>query len=379
MKNNILIALFVSIILVNLVEAQTGIGTNIPDQSAVLEIASTDRGILIPRVNLQSIDHDIDGVSGQAEGLMIYNIGNTLRKGFYFWNGNEWRTIDDKTAVIAEITEISCVSAKLEPATFVAGEPYTGLLRVSYKGGNGGTYSGGAPIPSTINTGLTATLKQGELEYGTGTFVYDVTGTPSASSPTGASFALTFGTANPQSCTAIVGVASNAIIEEDATLGPLFATNDNGFPGYHRTITSPDGKFSVRVFIRDNEILANADLQIRSNTGAKTIMWNGIFAWNGGNNALATNALNLPNGGVWYGNTGDNGLSSATAAWGDPDVYYGAPEQREYLWTTTDIEDQTTYAIKFMLGAPSPSLSANATNAPRTKAYLRITQITAAD
>ncbi|MFV0566302.1 MAG: hypothetical protein ACK5NB_10780 [Flavobacteriaceae bacterium] len=361
-------------------QEQMGVGTDTPDKSAVLDVSSTNQGILIPRINLTTITQDIDGETGQAEGLMVYNNGNTLKKGFYFWNGTEWRTLDDKTAVQPEISELLCATASIEPATFTLGVPFQGMMRVNYKGGNGGSFPAGVPIPSTGNTGLTATLKQGELEYGTGTLVYDVVGTPSASSPTGAKFNISFGTASPKSCTVTVGESVKALIEEDATLGPLFATNDNGFAGYHRVITSPNGKYSVRVFINNGGSLSASDLQIRSNNDAGVkIMWNGAFAWNGGSSAQATNELILPNAGVWYGNSGATATSSATAAWGDPDVYYGAPEQREYVWTSHDLTDQTTYVVKFMLGAPSPNVAASSSTVANTKAYLKITQITASN
>lgn len=38
-----------------MVQAQVGIGTNNPDSSSVLELKSTTKGLLIPRVSLTSI------------------------------------------------------------------------------------------------------------------------------------------------------------------------------------------------------------------------------------------------------------------------------------------------------------------------------------
>lgn len=49
--------------------AQVGIGTNIPDASAILDLTSTDKGFLLPR--LSTADRDM--VNNPAEGLWIYN------------------------------------------------------------------------------------------------------------------------------------------------------------------------------------------------------------------------------------------------------------------------------------------------------------------
>ncbi|MEL6812671.1 MAG: hypothetical protein AAFP76_15180 [Bacteroidota bacterium] len=49
--------------------AQVGIGTTSPDASSVLDITSTDKGILIPRMTTG----ERNAISNPANGLMIYN------------------------------------------------------------------------------------------------------------------------------------------------------------------------------------------------------------------------------------------------------------------------------------------------------------------
>ncbi|GGZ17699.1 hypothetical protein GCM10007049_07950 [Echinicola pacifica] len=360
---------------------QQGIGTDIPDNSSVLDIVSTDKGVLIPRVVLDNVTQDLDGITGQAAGLMVYNTGDGgLMAGFYFWNGLEWRALNDKTAIAPEIETLLCATASLEPGVFSAGTAYSGIMKINYTGGNGGTYQAGEPISSVGNTGLTATLKGGELEFGNGTLVFDVTGTPALDSPNGASFDISFGTLDIQSCTATVGESTSAKIDYLASIGSLYATNDNGREGYHRFLTSPDGKFSVRVFVPKNTALQNADIQIRSNTGPSVIMWNNHLGYQNGTMGNASNAFRLPQAMVWYGNVGndsDNPDSGTNAAWGDADVYHIAPEQRNYMWTTSDTKELTTYILKFMMGAPQSNISANDSNIGETKATLYLTQINA--
>ncbi|MEZ4858705.1 MAG: hypothetical protein R2781_07830 [Flavobacteriaceae bacterium] len=75
--------------------AQVGIGTTTPDPSSLLEISSTDKGILIPKVSLGDVtDTMLDGVNTAATGLLIYNTnpgtigGNGV--GYYYFNGTTW-------------------------------------------------------------------------------------------------------------------------------------------------------------------------------------------------------------------------------------------------------------------------------------------------
>jgi hypothetical protein len=62
--------------------AQTGIGTTTPDPSAKLHVASTDKGLLIPRMTLnQRTD-----ISNPANGLMVYQTDGVT--GFYVNTGS---------------------------------------------------------------------------------------------------------------------------------------------------------------------------------------------------------------------------------------------------------------------------------------------------
>ncbi len=74
--------------------AQTGIGTTTPDASAKLDVSSSNKGFLPPRVTLSSTT-DISTISSPATGLLVYNTGNNvgLSAGYYFWNGAVWATI----------------------------------------------------------------------------------------------------------------------------------------------------------------------------------------------------------------------------------------------------------------------------------------------
>lgn len=62
-----------------------------PDNSAMLDINSPEKGLLIPRVTLVSTVNGETPVTDPATGLLVYNLGgNNLDAGFYVWNGMTW-------------------------------------------------------------------------------------------------------------------------------------------------------------------------------------------------------------------------------------------------------------------------------------------------
>lgn len=65
---------------------EVGIGTTSPDASAVLDIASTTKGLLIPRLT----NDEMNAVSSPATGLQIFNTTNSA---IYFYDGSAWRTM----------------------------------------------------------------------------------------------------------------------------------------------------------------------------------------------------------------------------------------------------------------------------------------------
>ena len=78
--------------------AQTGIGTTSPNASAKLDVYSTNKGLLPPRVTLTSAT-DVSTIASPAEGLLVYNLGSVgLQAGYYYWNGANWATIATATS-----------------------------------------------------------------------------------------------------------------------------------------------------------------------------------------------------------------------------------------------------------------------------------------
>lgn len=81
----IFLQLIVSFVLLHNINAQTGnvgIGTATPDASAILEISATNKGLLIPRLNLSS-----SAPSSPAPYLLVFNTNNAYTSGVLGVNG----------------------------------------------------------------------------------------------------------------------------------------------------------------------------------------------------------------------------------------------------------------------------------------------------
>lgn len=66
--------------------AQVGIGTTTPDNSAILQIDNTSRGILVPRMT----QVQKNAIATPVTGLLIFQTDGA--SGFYYYNGSAWVT-----------------------------------------------------------------------------------------------------------------------------------------------------------------------------------------------------------------------------------------------------------------------------------------------
>ncbi|MFM9988500.1 hypothetical protein [Flavobacterium sp.] len=75
--------------------SQVGIGTTNPSNSSALEIKSSNSGLLIPRIVLNSTS-DITTIPSPATSLLIYNTNTAsdVTPGFYYWEGS-WKKINN--------------------------------------------------------------------------------------------------------------------------------------------------------------------------------------------------------------------------------------------------------------------------------------------
>jgi hypothetical protein len=83
--------------------AQVGVGTLVPNESAILDVVANNKGLLIPRVSLKSTKDLTTISSGNVESLLVYNteLIQDVRPGYYYWADNKWNklvTSDDSTS-----------------------------------------------------------------------------------------------------------------------------------------------------------------------------------------------------------------------------------------------------------------------------------------
>ncbi|MES2650026.1 MAG: hypothetical protein V4717_24325 [Bacteroidota bacterium] len=152
MKILLSITCFLLISLTN--SAQVGIGTQTPNQSALLDLTSTTKGLLLPRLTCQQIT----GVLSPEEGLVVYNL-NTHKVNVF--NGTAWTNLDGsgsaQVPASLSTSNITSISAKLDWLP-VAGS--TGF-NVRYRKLGAQTWITG----NSIAVGFTADMLQDYSDY----------------------------------------------------------------------------------------------------------------------------------------------------------------------------------------------------------------------
>jgi len=87
--------------------SQVVIGTTTPDASSLLEVTSTAKGVLLPRMTATQRD----AISSPATGLMIYQTDGTV--GFYYYNGSSWANVGYTDALVSANTDVAANTAKV--------------------------------------------------------------------------------------------------------------------------------------------------------------------------------------------------------------------------------------------------------------------------
>jgi len=70
--------------------AQVGINTTTPQPGAILDIESSNKGMLVPRVDIANLSTIAPITGGATESLLVYNTNLSTGRGFHFWTGAVW-------------------------------------------------------------------------------------------------------------------------------------------------------------------------------------------------------------------------------------------------------------------------------------------------
>lgn len=104
MKNKLLATAFFVGVLNAYSQSQVGIGTRTPNASSQLEIVSSDKGVLFPRLSLTSTTDNTTITQGNVNGLFVYNTNtqNDVTPGYYYWYTNKWLRFASNADIAAE-------------------------------------------------------------------------------------------------------------------------------------------------------------------------------------------------------------------------------------------------------------------------------------
>lgn len=150
--------------------AQNVIGGLVGSPSAILDLQSTSKGLLIPRLTTA----ERDAIQNPVEGLLIYNTTRgCLEMNIGGESSPDWACL---AGASGRISGLSC-GAATQSGLLVEGAAADAVVSLSYSGGNRGLY-GGQTIQSAGVTGLTATLLPGTFAEGSGVLSFAVTGVP---------------------------------------------------------------------------------------------------------------------------------------------------------------------------------------------------------
>lgn len=74
--------------------AQVGVGTETPANSSILDVYSTEKGVLFPRIALTDLTSFAPITGTQIVGLMVFNTDSVTGIGLHFWDGTQWKAVN---------------------------------------------------------------------------------------------------------------------------------------------------------------------------------------------------------------------------------------------------------------------------------------------
>lgn len=88
--------ILITCLYIGIVSSQVGVNTITPDGATALDIVATNKGVLIPRLNITNLGNISPVTGGSTVGLLAYNTNTSTGEGFHFWNGSRWVRIDNE-------------------------------------------------------------------------------------------------------------------------------------------------------------------------------------------------------------------------------------------------------------------------------------------
>lgn len=106
-------------------QVKIGDNPNTINANSMLELESTNKGFLPPRVALNSLTSTSPMTATVAEGTLVYSVGGTLPNGYYYWNASRWvmlRVARDNYVLVKSTADLPAPVAGV--ITLVSGVEY---------------------------------------------------------------------------------------------------------------------------------------------------------------------------------------------------------------------------------------------------------------
>ena len=207
-------------------QAQVGMNTSAPLASAVLDLESTNKGFLPPRMTVEQMN----AIDSPATGLVVYCTNCEPRPGPYHFNGTDFVHFSNASQS-SSLSSLDC-SAPTNTGTLYALYPSLNTSsQVSFTVSEGGIFSG-VSIPSTGVLGLQAVVFSRNLPTAsTGNLDVYITGTPSSVGT--ATFPFSFG---GRDCSIERTVLTAPVVGSLNCAAATDATRVRLWSGYDRTL-----------------------------------------------------------------------------------------------------------------------------------------------
>jgi len=171
MKKSLLFsaAIVCSVITAN-AQIKIGDNPNTINANSLLEMESTNKGLLAPRVALSDVN-SVSPLTGTVPaGMIVYSTGGTVTDGFYFWSGSKWLAVQSSADTRNNYVLVKSAADLPAPVggiiTLTAGTTYevNGTITLTSKINLNGCYLVGA---DATNDKLVYTPATGEMFTGT--------------------------------------------------------------------------------------------------------------------------------------------------------------------------------------------------------------------
>ena len=206
-------------------QAQVGMNTSAPLASAVLDLESTNKGFLPPRMTYAQMT----AIASPATGLVVYCTNCEPLPGLYHFNGTDFVHFSNGSQS-SSLSSLDC-SAPINTGTLYDQFPSVSTSQVSFTVSEGGIFSN-VSIPSTGVLGLQAFVFSRNLPTAsTGNLDVYITGTPSSVGT--ATFRFSFG---GRDCSIERTVLPTPLVGSLNCAAATDATRVRLWSGYDRTL-----------------------------------------------------------------------------------------------------------------------------------------------